>query len=58
MDYPPNPDWPPYPSGESLVERLLQDAIERNDPLTLVITSPIAALKNILVKNRALEAGI
>lgn len=58
MDYPPNPDWPPYPTAELLLEKFLQDAVDRNEPITLLITAPITALKDILFKNKGLEAGI
>lgn len=58
MDLFPNPDWPPYPSGELLVENLLQEAVDTDNPVTLLITAPITALKNILVENEALEDGI
>ncbi len=58
QDYPTNQAWPPYPSGELLVEELLRDAIDSDSPVTLLITAPITALKNILVKNEALEEGI
>lgn len=58
QDYSRNLAWPPYPSGELLVEELLRDAIDSDSPVTLLITAPITSLKNILVKNEALEEGI
>ena len=58
QNYSTNQAWPPYPSGELLVEELLQDAIDSDSPVTLLITAPITALENILVKNEALEEGI
>lgn len=58
QNYSTNQVWPPYPSGELLVEELLQDAIDSDSPVTLLITAPITALENILVKNEALKEGI
>lgn len=54
----PNPDWPPYPSGEQLITKLLQNAIESDQPVVVLITAPITALKSVLAQNRDLEKGI
>jgi purine nucleosidase len=58
MDLFPNPDWPPFPSGEQLLEELLKSAADGDHPLTLLVTAPMTALKNALVKNEVLKEGI
>ncbi len=49
--YGPNPQWPPYPSGDELIEELLTRAIANDTPLTMLITCPVTALSNALAKN-------
>lgn len=53
-----NPDWPPYPSGDSLLHDLLFEAVAEDSPVTLLITSPPTALSDLLREHPELEAGI
>ncbi len=53
-----NPQWPPYPSGDELIEELLTKAIANDTPLTMLVTCPVTALSNVLAKNPKLEQGI
>ncbi len=53
-----NPDWPPYPSGDSLLSDLLTKAVENDNPVTLLITSPITPLSDLLTEHPELEEGI
>ena len=53
-----NPQWPPYPSGDELIEELLTRAIANDTPLTMLVTCPVTALSNVLAKNPELEQGI
>lgn len=57
-DYPSNPGWPPYPSGEILAQSLFQEAINNDAPVTLLVTSPMTALKNVLIQDESLKAAI
>jgi len=53
-----NPQWPPYPSGDELIEELLTRAIANDTPLTMLVTCPVTALSNVLAKNPKLAQGI
>lgn len=53
-----NPDWPPYPSGDTLLYDLLSEAAERNAPVTLLITCPLTTLSDLLREHPQLEKGI
>jgi len=53
-----NPQWPPYPSGDKLIEELLSTAISNDTRLTMLVTNPVTALSNVLAKNPKLEQGI
>jgi purine nucleosidase len=50
-----NPKWPPFPDGDQLLLQLLQDA---KDPVTLLVTSPMTPLSNLLAANPALASKI
>jgi purine nucleosidase len=50
-----NPHWPPFPDGDRLLLDLLQDAEE---PVTLLVTSPMTPLSNLLTSNPALVSKI
>ncbi len=56
--YEANPQWPPYPSGDELIEELLTRAIANDSPLTMLVTCPVTALSNVLAKNPKLAQGI
>lgn len=52
---PDNPAWPPYPDGDALLETML----ERCAPgVTVLVTSPLTPLSNVLARRPALEAKI
>ena len=53
-----NPQWPPYPSGDELIEELLTRAIANDTPLTMLVTCPVTALSKVLAKNPKLAQGI
>ena len=53
-----NPDWPPYPSGDMLLYNLLSEAVDRNAPVTLLITCPPTTLSDLLGENPQLAEGI
>jgi len=53
-----NPDWPPFPSGESLLINILSQAIATNKPVIVLNTCPITMLRNVLEENPHLEGGI
>lgn len=53
-----NKHWPPYPSGEASIKKLLKEAVHIGRPVTLLVTCPITALKNVLSENPDLEAGV
>jgi purine nucleosidase len=53
-----NPDWPPFPSGDTLFYDLLSEAVEEDTPVTLLITCPITALSDLLREHSELESGI
>jgi purine nucleosidase len=56
--YPDNTNWPPYPTGETLLQDVLTNAIITNTPVTLLITEPITPLSELLKAHPELEAGI
>jgi len=53
-----NPDWPPYPSGEELLGKLLTKAVKTKNPVTLLVNCPLTTLYTVLVKKPELEKGI
>jgi purine nucleosidase len=50
-----NPKWPPFPDGDQLLLKLLQNA---KGPVTLLVTSPMTPLSNLLSANPALASKI
>ena len=57
-DFSDNLAWPPFPSGEFLLQNVLKKAIITNNPVTLLVTEPITPLSNILRDNPMLNKGI
>lgn len=49
---------PASPSGEKLLQRLLQEAVATNSPVTLLINCPLTPLRLVLSQNPKLEEGI
>ena len=49
---------PPYQSGEAMVTALLLDAIEKKEPVTILVTGPVTTITNIVANNPALLEGI
>ena len=47
----PNPKWPPFPDGDELLAKLLEKATE---PVTLMVTSPMTTIADVLKSNPAL----
>ena len=55
---PANPDWPPYPQGNDLAERVLRQALEEKTQVTVLVTAPITALKQALQADPELTKAI
>jgi purine nucleosidase len=53
-----NQDWPPYPSGDSLLYYILSEAVETEIPITLLVTSPLTTLSDLLREHPELDKGI
>lgn len=53
-----NPDWPTYPSGDTLLYDVLSEAAEEDTPVTVLITCPITAFSDLLRQHPELEEGI
>jgi purine nucleosidase len=53
-----SPDWPPYPSGEELIIKLLASAVEKKKPVTMLVNCPLTTLCNVLSKHPKLKRGI
>lgn len=51
----PNPKWPPFPDGDALLAKLLQEA---TGPVTLLVTSPMTTLAELLKSNPDLAEKI
>ncbi|MGH2397154.1 MAG: nucleoside hydrolase [bacterium] len=54
-DIPDNPDWPPYPDGDALLEAMLDRS---EGGATVLITCPFTPLSNILKRRPELEKKI
>lgn len=50
-----NPEWPPFPDGDQLLLELLQEA---DDPVTLLVTSPMTPVSELLAANPGLASKI
>jgi purine nucleosidase len=50
-----NPEWPPFPDGDQLLLQLLQEA---ENPVTLLVTSPMTPLSNLLALNPDLVSKV
>jgi len=55
--YTPHVSTPP-PDGEALLAKLLDEAIQKHSPITLLMTGPMTPLVDVLGKNPLLAAGI
>lgn len=55
--YQPQVPTPP-PDGEQLLTRLLQEAITKNAPLTLLMTGPLTPLIDVLLRHESLAGGV
>ena len=55
--YQPQVSVPP-PDGEQLLTRLLREAIEKNTPLTLLMTGPMTPLVDVLLRDESLTRGV
>ena len=53
-----NESWPPHPSGDDLLNDILEDAIDANNPATILITCPLTPLSDVLQENPKLQEGI
>jgi len=53
-----NPKLPPCSTGEDLIEKLLSEAIDNNTLISMLVTSPITPLYNVLKMRPELERGI
>ncbi|NOY60425.1 MAG: hypothetical protein GXO75_16055, partial [Calditrichaeota bacterium] len=53
-----NRAWPPFPSGDDLLHNLLSEAVEKDSPITILITSPLTTISDLLKKHPELEKGI
>ncbi len=49
---------PAYPSGEKLLKELLTEAVETDNPVTLLVNCPLTPLYLVLSENPGLEQGI
>ena len=54
----PNPNWPPYPSGEALTQSVLEQAVAAGNPVTVLATCPVTGLTDVLAQDPGLEKGI
>jgi purine nucleosidase len=54
----PNHEWPSYPDGDALLKNLLTEAKNKNRPVSLLITTPLTPLSDLLQEFRDLEGGI
>ena len=53
-----NQEWPPYPPGNVLIEKVLRQALEKDTMVTVLVTAPITALKQVLEANPELKSAI
>jgi len=51
-------DWPPFPSGDKILNEILSAAVKEKTPVTVLITCPITTVSDLLKKNPGLEKGI
>lgn len=56
--YPRHTDWPPFPSGDNLLEILLLRAVSAGEQITLLVTEPVTAVSDLLRRKPELEQGI
>jgi len=56
--YPDHADWPPYPLGEAVLEKLLEAAIKNGRQMTLLVTAPVTPVAKLLRHKPELEKGI
>lgn len=53
-----NPLWPPYPSGEAMMTDLITDAINNEQPVTILCTGPVTTITNLVANDPTLLEGI
>jgi purine nucleosidase len=53
-----NQAWPPFPSGDVLLRGILSKAVEKDTPVTILITCPVTTVSNLLKEHPKLEKGI
>jgi purine nucleosidase len=53
-----NQEWPPHPSGDDLLYDVLSQAVEKDSPVTLLVTCPLTPLSDLLKEHPDLEKGI
>jgi purine nucleosidase len=51
-------EWPPHPSGDILLQSQLTEAIKKGEPVTLLITTPLTPLSDLLREHPELDKGI
>lgn len=54
-DFPPNPNWPPFPDGDALLQSLMEQA---PGPVTLLVTCPFTPIMTLLQQSPHLHAKI
>ncbi|HSY51234.1 MAG TPA: nucleoside hydrolase [Thermoanaerobaculia bacterium] len=54
-NFPPNPKWPPFPDGDTLLRSLMEKA---KGPVTLLVTCPFTPIMNLLQQSPKLASKI
>ena len=53
--FPPNPNWPPFPDGDALLQSLMENA---PGPVTLLVTCPFTPIMTLLQQSPGLASKI
>jgi len=53
-----NAAWPPHPSGDDLLYDAVSQAVEADRPLTLLVTSPLTPISDLLKEHPDMGRGI
>jgi len=53
-----NSEWPPYSSGDELLGKVLSQAVEDDEPITVLITCPMTTVSDLLREHPEYEEGI